>query len=215
MLGRIVGLIIGYAFGNILPGYIIGKLKHVDLTKEGSGNIGSTNTLRTLGVKAGFTTLALDILKCVLAVVITWLIFKNSADNVYICMLYAAVGAIIGHDFPIALKFKGGKGIAATLGFAIAIYPQTVPVCAIVFIATVAITRFVSLGSILGIIALVSQATIFGLLGWLHFSGSYLTEALIITYLVGILGIALHHANIGRLIRGEERKFSFHPKTKA
>lgn len=214
MFGRIVGLIIGYAFGNILPGYIIGKIKHVDLRKEGSGNIGSTNTLRTLGVKAGLTTLCLDILKCVLAVVITWLIFRNFADNVYINMLYAAVGAIVGHDFPIALKFKGGKGIAATLGFAIAIYPQAVPVCAAVFILTVALTRYVSLGSILGIIALVTQVTVFGLLGWLHFSGPSLVEALVITYLVGILGIALHHANIGRLIKGEERKFSFHPKTK-
>lgn len=213
--GRIIAVAIGYCFGLILMGYILGKMKNVDLTKEGSGNVGSTNTLRTLGVSAGLFTLLCDCLKCVVAVFVVWLIFGHFYDDPSIFKVYAGLGVVLGHDFPIYMKFKGGKGIASTLGFIIALFPMCVAIPAIIFITTVALTRYVSLGSIIGVASFGVQILIFGNLGMLDFTGSELIEVQVICCLVTVIAIALHHANIGRLIKGNERKFSFHPETRA
>ena len=125
--GRLIALVIGYCFGMILMGYLIGKSKNIDLTKVGSGNVGTTNTLRNLGVSAGVITLVWDCLKCVVAVFVVWLFFRNFYDNVYIYKMYAGLGVVLGHDFPVYMKFKGGKGIASTLGFIIALFPMGLP----------------------------------------------------------------------------------------
>jgi len=213
--GRVLSLLIGYAFGNILPGYLLAKHENVDLTKVGSGNVGSTNTMRALGPKKGFLTLALDSLKCITAVFITWLIFRFGFNvNPHIYMTYAGLGAVIGHDFPIALKFKGGKGIASTLGFAIALFPLGVPVAAVVFLLIVAITRYVSLGSIIAVPLLCVQGIIFTALDMMAYEPSEKIEVYVICAIVSILAVALHHANIGRLIHHNERKLSFHPETR-
>ena len=211
---RIISLLIGYCFGMILCGYILGRINNVDLTKVGSGNVGTTNTLRNLGVSAGAITLLGDCLKCVCAVALVWLIFGNFYEDPSIFMVYAGLGAVLGHDFPVYMKFKGGKGIASTLGFIIALFPVGMPIPAVVFITIVALTRYVSLGSIIGILSFGIEVTIFGLLGRLHFSGSELTEVLIIVWFIVAIAIILHHANIKRLISGTENKFSFHPETR-
>lgn len=215
ILGRIIALLIGYCLGMILCGYLIGKAQNVDLRKMGSGNVGTTNTLRNLGVKAGAITLCCDCLKSILAVVLAWLIFKNIFDDPHIYMLYAGCGAVLGHDFPFYMKFKGGKGIASTLGFCLAIFPMTVPIAAVVFLTAVFITRYVSLGSILGATVIGIQIVVFAQLGMLPFAGAELVEAQVIGVAICLLAVILHHANINRLIHHNENKFSFRPETRA
>ena len=105
---RIICLIIGYAFGLFQTGYFVGKLNHVDIRKTGSGNSGSTNALRVLGVKAGLMTFAGDVLKCVLPILLVRQIFSGS-DCLPLLAMYTGAGATLGHNYPFYLKFKGGQ----------------------------------------------------------------------------------------------------------
>ncbi len=214
IVGRIVAVLIGYCFGMVLMGYLIGKSKHVDLTKVGSGNVGSTNTMRNLGVPAGLITLAWDCLKCVVACFFVWLTFHRFFDDVNIYMVYAGLGCVLGHDFPCYMHFKGGKGVASTLGFIIALFPMGLPIPACLFIAIVAITRYVSLGSIIGVLSFALEMLVGAYFGLVHFEGTELIEVLVICCFVSALSIGLHHANIKRLLNGNENKFSFHPETR-
>ena len=129
MLARLISILIGYACGHFITGFFYGKTQHVDLREVGSGNVGTTNTYRNLGPKAGILTLLGDVFKVVLSVLIVWLIYHNSAGvNVKVLEYYAALGTILGHNFPIFMKFHGGKGIACTGGLMIAVCPICVPV---------------------------------------------------------------------------------------
>lgn len=215
IIGRIVALLIGYCFGLILMGYIIGKKKDVDLTKVGSGNVGTTNTLRNLGLSAALVTLLCDCFKCVVAVSVVWFSFNFFVDDPSIFMVYAGLGTVLGHDFPVYMHFKGGKGIASTLGFIIALFPTAVPIPALIFIGIVALTRYVSLGSIIAVASFAIEIIVFAHFGFLNYPAEYYTEICIICSCVSIIAICLHHANIGRLIHGNENKFSFHPETRA
>ena len=125
---------------------------------------------------------------------------------------YAALGTSLGHNFPIFMKFHGGKGIACTGGLMIAVCPICVPVCLTIFIVTVLTTKYVSLSSILVCISFFVQILIFGQNGMLGLTGADLIEVYILAGVVMVLGIARHHANIGRLIHGTESKFSFKAK---
>ena len=163
LFGRVISVGIGYLCGMFLSGFLYGKKENVDLRKVGSGNVGTTNTMRNLGVKAGILTLIGDVCKVFMAMVIVWLIFRNRyPDSVKVLELYAGVGCILGHDFPAYMKFKGGKGIACTGGLLIGFCPLAVPISLGIFILVVAITRYVSLGSILGVISLDIQIIVFG-----------------------------------------------------
>ena len=114
---RLVCLLIGYIFGLFQTGYFYGKTQGVDIRKMGSGNAGSTNALRTMGIKAGMITLLGDCFKCVIAVLVVRGIYGQShADILPLLSLYTGFGAVLGHNFPFYLKFKGGKGIAVTAG---------------------------------------------------------------------------------------------------
>lgn len=207
---RIIALVIGYFCGIILVGYIYGKKQHQDITTMGSGNAGATNTLRTLGKKAGIITLLGDTTKPMLAILITWLIFRNSQpEGVRLLELYAGFGAILGHNFPFYMKnFKGGKGIACTGGMMIAFCPIAVPVSLGIFILSIVVTKYVSLGSILGLITFFIQVVLFGELGILDVTEHYRTEIYIIAALIMLLGIVRHRENINRLLHGCENKFS-------
>ena len=112
---RLICIAIGYACGLFQTAYILGKIYHIDIRKQGSGNLGSTNVLRTLGKKAGALNLLCDCLKCIAAILIVRAIFGNSyGDILPLLSLYAAAGCILGHNFPFYLNFKGGKGVAAS-----------------------------------------------------------------------------------------------------
>ena len=129
ILARLISILIGYLFGLFETGYFYGKMYGIDIRKQGSGNSGATNTLRTLGKKAGIITCLGDILKTVLAVIVARAIFKDRyPDGVMLLGLYAGFGAVLGHNFPFYLKFKGGKGVACTGGTVLAVFPIVAPV---------------------------------------------------------------------------------------
>ena len=134
-LERIICIVIGYVFGLFQTAFIYGKLHGIDIREHGSGNAGTTNTLRVLGTKAGLIVLAGDIIKCILAIVLCSVLFDTShPDEIYLLKLYAAAGAILGHNFPFYLGFKGGKGIAATAGLILAFHPYFIIMGVILFL---------------------------------------------------------------------------------
>ncbi len=208
----IISCAVGYLCGNLLSGYFIGKRQNVDLRKEGSGNVGSTNTLRVLGVKAAVITLILDISKAIIAVGIVYLLFHRilSAASVQACMLLAGFFAVLGHDYPFYMGFKGGKGVATTGGMIIILFPQTLPVLVPVLILIVWITKYVSLASCTCAVLFFVQVVIFGRLGWLSFKPEVLPLVYVISFLAAAIILVKHRSNIKRLLSGTENKISFH-----
>ena len=163
---RFVCVIIGYIFGLFQTSYIYGKLHGIDIKEHGSGNAGTTNTLRVLGKKAGAIVLFGDIMKTGLAMVLVRILFKEKyADILPLLSLYAGAGAILGHDFPFYLHFKGGKGIACTAGLIIFFHPYMILPEVITFFGTFFATHYVSLGSLLVNLVLIAEMIIFGQMG--------------------------------------------------
>lgn len=209
ILNRGICIVVGYILGLFQVGYLYGKLHHIDIRKHGSGNAGATNTLRTLGWKAGLITLLGDAGKTMLAMLLAYLVFHNSyPEEVRLLEMYAGLGTVLGHNFPFYLKFKGGKGISCTAGFILAFYPPMAPVCLILFICVVAITRYVSLGSILVVISYFIQLVVFGQSGCLGVGEKLLPELYIVGAIFTVLGIWRHKENIKRLVSGTENKIS-------
>lgn len=206
---RVIALAIGYVFGLFQTGYLYGKSQGIDIRKEGSGNAGTTNSLRVLGAKAGIITFAGDLFKAIFAVLVVKAIFGNTyPDAIKILELYAGFGAVLGHNFPFYLNFKGGKGIACTSGMILAVFPLSAPICLVLFIGSIAITRYVSLGSILVVVSYLIQVLIFGQMGYLHIDAAYLPEFYIVSACFTAMGLWRHRANIKRLLNGTENKFS-------
>lgn len=204
---RILCIAIGYVFGLFQTAFIYGKMNGIDIRQHGSGNAGTTNTLRVLGTKAGLIVFAGDVIKCILAVVICGLLFgKTHPDEVYLLKLYAAAGAILGHNFPFYLNFKGGKGIAATAGLVLSFHPAFIPVGVILFFGAFLITHYVSLGSLLVYAGLMIQMILCGQMGMFHSTRQVLIEMYIITAFLTIMAYYKHRENIVRLFKGEERK---------
>lgn len=202
---RIISILIGYAFGLFQTGYIYGMMNHVDIRKHGSGNAGTTNALRTLGWKAGVITFIGDCLKCVVAVIVVRMIFSKS-DMVSLLSAYAGLGAVLGHNFPFYLKFKGGKGIAATAGLILAINPIMFLTVAIVFVSIVWFTQYVSLGSLVIMLLFVIEVLIYGQSGGLGLTPPALYEFYAIAVVLTVLAFYRHRANIKRLLTGTENK---------
>lgn len=204
---RIISVLIGYLFGLFTTGYFYSRHVNVDIRKVGSGNIGTTNTFRTLGKKAGIIVFLGDGFKGVFAVLAVWLIFKGRyPDGIKILEAYAGLGAVLGHNFPVHLKFKGGKGIATTSGMILAFCPWAVPVCLVLFALSVFVKRYVSVGSLLVCLGFFIQTVIFGQMGILGAPEQALTEIYIVVGLICILGVIRHSSNIKRLINGTENK---------
>ena len=202
---RIICLAAGYLCGLFQTGYIYGKLHGIDIRSYGSGNSGSTNALRVMGKKAGLTFFVGDFLKTVIPCFITRLLFKDQPELMYVYMLYTGLGVILGHNFPFYLGFKGGKGIAATAGIIFSIDWRLTVICLSCFILLVAVTRYVSLGSlVVSVILLVWDAVqnlrgAYGLIpGRLEFTA--------VTAVITVMAFWRHRANIGRLLKGTENK---------
>ena len=213
---RVICLAIGYVFGLFQTAYIYGKMHGIDIRQHGSGNAGTTNTLRVLGTKAGLIVFAGDVLKCVCAIVACSLLFgKNHPDMIYLLKLYAAAGAILGHNFPFYLGFKGGKGIAATAGLILAFHPTFLPVGVLVFFGIFFTTHYVSLGSLLVYAAFMIQITISGQMGLFQgMSRQHLFEMYGVAAFLTIMAYYKHRENIKRLLKGEERKTYLTKKNK-
>lgn len=208
---RIICILIGYACGLIQTGYIVGKLNGIDIREYGSKNAGTTNVLRTMGAKFGILVFIGDALKCILAVEICRLLFKNSCPDILnLLKLYAAFGTILGHNFPFYMKFKGGKGIAATAGLIISLGSPFILLGFVVFFAVYFLTYYVSLGSILLYVSLFIEIIIFGELGYFDFPAELnrqcLNEFYIVFAVLFILALLRHKENIKRLIHKCERK---------
>jgi glycerol-3-phosphate acyltransferase PlsY len=192
----LISIPVAYLLGSIPFGYILVRLvRHEDIRAIGSGNIGATNVLRSGAKGLGLATLLLDLGKAFLAVEIAKLLAPGNFD----LAVAAAVAAVLGHCFPIWLRFRGGKGVASALGVFLALtWPSALCILA-VFIAIVALTRFVSLASItaaatLPVFALffVPQRSLIAVAGFLF---------------LAVLIIAKHHQNIRRLLAGTENRF--------
>lgn len=207
VISRIVCLVIGYIFGLFQTGYIYGKAHNVDIRAHGSGNAGTTNTLRTLGWKAGAITFIGDLGKAMLAILVAWILFhERYPEGVLVLKMYAGLGAVLGHNYPFYLKFKGGKGIACTAGFILACFLPVAPVCLVLFVAAVAITRYVSLGSILVVISFFVQLVVFGQTGLISIPEQYRVEVYLVGAVFSLLALWKHRANIKRLLTGTENK---------
>lgn len=203
---RVICLIIGYVFGLFQTGYLVGKLNHIDIRREGSGNSGSTNALRVLGIKAGLMTFAGDVLKCVIAIFLVRQIFKGSACLPLLAM-YTGVGVTLGHNYPFYLHFKGGKGIAVLAGLVISTHPLLALVPLAAFIVVVLLTRYVSVGSLLVTVIFLAEVIFWGQTGRFEMETQYLYELYVVTFLLMALAWWRHRANIGRLLKGTENKF--------
>lgn len=190
----VLAVIIAYALGNISPSIIQGKLHGIDIKKEGSGNAGTTNTLRVLGKKAAVITLVIDVLKGVAAVLIGNALAGEQAG--YLC----ALAVFCGHIWPALYGFKGGKGVATAFGALLAVN-WALGLSALVIVALgVIVTMKMSVGSILG-------AATFPLV-CLFIEPDFIAIGIVMAVII----LVKHRANIGRLIRGEEPKMSFKKK---
>lgn len=208
MAGRIICLVIGYLCGLFQTAYIYGKSKGIDIREKGSGNAGTTNTLRVFGTKAGILVLFGDIMKCVVACSIARFVVAPMTDPElkYLLILYAAAGAILGHNFPFYMHFKGGKGIAATAGLIICFHWSFFIMGVIVFFGTFFTTHYVSLGSLLVYAAFVIQLVIEGQAGVFGMPQAALNEMYIVAIFLAVMAYYKHRENIGRLLKGKERK---------
>lgn len=205
---RIICLLIGYLFGIIQTGFIYGKIKHIDIRKHGSGNAGATNALRTLGWKAGATTFTGDALKAVAAVLIARLIFADSPE-VMLLGLYAGMGVVLGHNYPFYLKFKGGKGIASTVGLMLATDPVIFLTILAIFLVIFLTSKYVSLGSLVCVLVFAVEFIIFGQMGKYGVDVNQLHEMYGLVIFLAALGWWRHRANIQRLLKGTENKINF------
>lgn len=196
MLSYIIIIIIAYLLGNISTSYIVAKrLAGVDIRTQGSGNAGSTNVLRTLGKKAGAMTFIGDLLKGIIAVFVARLIANFTSIDVITAGYVAVVGVVCGHNWPIFLGFRGGKGVATSLGAMIAVNPIIALGCFAMFLIIVAVTKYVSLGSVVGIV----MSSIIMMLVQNE-------KGMIVTLFLSASVIYTHRENIKRLLNGTERK---------
>lgn len=202
---RVLCLLIGYIFGLFQTGYLYGKLHKIDIRNYGSGNSGATNTLRVLGKKAGLIVFLGDFLKTVFACLLVRILLRGN-PSVDMFALYAGFGVVLGHNFPCYLHFKGGKGIASMAGILVSMDWRITLVCAALFLGSVILTRYVSLGSILVVIAFLIQIVIYGLRGSYRVAKQDLLEFFILAAAITAMAVWRHRANIGRLLRGTENK---------
>ena len=203
---RILLLIIGYFIGNIETGYIFGKLNKMDIRNYGSGNAGATNTLRVLGPKAGLIVFFGDFCKSLIPCLVVRYIFRDNVSLSYMYMLYIGLGVVLGHNFPFYLGFKGGKGVASTAGIIMALDIRIAAVCLAAFIVIVAVTRYVSLASIVVMIIFIGMSHLLVKTNYGFANGSSPMEFRLLVVVIGFLSIFMHRANIKRLLSGTENK---------
>jgi acyl phosphate:glycerol-3-phosphate acyltransferase len=205
-----MGVLIAYLLGSIPTSYLIGRIFfHTDIRQTGSGNIGATNALRTLGTGAGLIVLAFDVFKGVAAVLIGKAM-AGSLTNIYQVhwlVSLCALAVIAGHVFSIFLKFKGGKGVATTAGGFFILQPFSMLFCLVFFIFVVFNTKYVSLGSMLAAFAMLAIELVTQII--MKFPNLPL---LIVTAVVFAIVIQRHRQNVKRLIAGCENKISFRKK---
>lgn len=207
MIQRLICLVLGYTFGLFQTGYLVGLLKHRDIRNYGSGNSGTTNALRVFGKKAGVIVFIGDFFKCFIACsLVKWAAPKlGLADEQLVLMIYTGIGVILGHNFPFYLQFKGGKGIASSWALSMVVDWRLGLVCIVIFIATVVLTKYVSLASMLATGSFSVMWFVLIAMGSLEVAYGK-AEASVLLLFVVLLAIYRHKGNIKRLREGTENK---------
>ena len=206
MTAYVIVAIIAYLIGSINFSVIISnKMAGFDLRDKGSGNAGSTNVLRTVGKKAAVLTLVCDVLKGVVAILIAKLVgnIGNTFDSALLVQI-AGIAVVIGHTFPIFFKFKGGKGVATSLGVLVTTNWQIGLICLVFALVLIVLTQMVSVGSIAAAI-LYPVLTLFISEHYIATGSGYLVASIILAVLV----VFNHRANVKRILTGTENKISF------
>jgi acyl phosphate:glycerol-3-phosphate acyltransferase len=199
LIGPLLALLGAYGLGSIPFGYLAGRICRKDLRREGSGNIGATNAFRVLGKGWGLSVFALDFAKGLLAVELFG-IFVSNAEG---WLLAAGITAILGHNFPVWLGFRGGKGIATSAGVIAALYPPWYFLVVLaLWVGLFFSTRYVSVASLGAAVALITG----GLTG--IFFGFFSGLLGGVSVVIGLLGMWRHRSNIARLRAGTEPRFS-------
>lgn len=197
---NLIILVVAYLLGSINTSIIVSRiLIGDDIRNHGSGNAGATNTLRTVGKKGAVLVVIGDVLKTVIAILIAGLIADNSSKAIYI----AGIGTVLGHNFPLYFKFKGGKGIIVSTVAILFADPILGLVTTIIAILIMAISKYVSLGSISGAILFVVLALVFR---------NNNTDFVVFAIMLAVLAIYMHRSNIVRLLEGRENKLNFSKK---
>ena len=203
----IIVLVVAYFLGSLPTGFLAARAKGIDIRTAGSGNIGATNAMRVLGKPAGLLVLAIDLLKGYAAVAWLGRLLPNpigmTSGEAETCRILAGIAAVLGHNYPCWLNFKGGKGIATTAGVYLALAPLAAGIAVGAFLAAVSLTRYVSVGSIVAAVAL--PASVWCLSPTNLFLG-------IVTTALGSLAIYKHKSNIKRLIAGTENRLGKRPQ---
>ena len=203
----ILEILAAYLLGSIPSAVWVGKILYgIDVREHGSGNAGATNVIRVLGYNAGIPVLLIDVFKGWLAVQLAiWLPVPGlSPDGLVYVQIGMALAAVLGHVFPVYVGFKGGKGVGTIAGAAIALFPLAILVVLGVFILMLAVTRYVSLSSIVASI-------VFPVVVW-FIIGERQPGLISLSLLVAVFIPLTHRKNIMRLMKGEERKFDFRRK---
>jgi glycerol-3-phosphate acyltransferase PlsY len=196
----------GYLLGSFPAGYFAGRLAGVDVRKVGSGNIGATNVLRVLGKKWGIPVFAIDALKGFAAVRLAFLFVRYWPAAKPYAEYFAILGAVmsvVGHTFPVWLRFKGGKGVATSAGALIGLMPLAVPLVFLVWLIVFQTTRYVSLASI---IAAVFLPIVIGLFARWKFVDTW--ALIYFSLLIMVLVLWRHRSNFSRLLKGTEQRFT-------
>ena len=190
-MNAVLAVTLGYLVGSIPFAYLLSRRQGIDLRRAGSGNVGASNVLRTTGVRAAVLAMMLDGVKGTLAVLMAQLLSAGPMATVA-----TACASILGHVYPVWLRFRGGKGVATAAGAFALLAPEAMGIAAAVFLIAVIATRFISVGSIAGAITLVIVAVITDVPGVVAIGAT--ASTLIIVY--------RHRGNLTRLVAGTERR---------
>ncbi len=211
-------VVIGYCFGLFQTAYLYSHARNIDIKKEGSGNAGTTNMFRVMGLKAGLVTFLGDIAKLVAAVFLTRFIFLTVFSlpiDLSALTLYTGTGVVLGHNFPCYLKFKGGKGVATSAAIVFCTWDwKYILIGAVVFFAVALLTKYISLSSMMMMISFAIASVVFNCLGITKVAQPWRIDCMIIACFLAALCIFQHRANIGRIIKGTESRFSFKQEKK-
>ena len=205
MLALIITGFAGYLIGSIPAGYIAGRVAGIDIRTAGSGNIGATNVTRTLGKGYGYPVFAVDFLKGLASVIISVSMGQRAQPTsvpVELFGIVAAVCCVLGHSFPVWLRFKGGKGVATSAGALFGLMPRAALIAVAVWLITFYLTRYVSVASMIA--ALAVPITILSMM-FLGQRGE--TALLYFSICLAAVVIIRHRSNLSRLARGTEPRF--------
>lgn len=188
---EVVAVTLGYLAGSVPFAFLLARRRGIDLRVIGSGNVGATNVLRTSGVAAGVAVMCLDALKGAVAVLVAQRLTEGPATPVA-----AGLAAVIGHIYPIWLRFRGGKGVATAAGVFGVLAPLALVSAATVFVVSVWATRYISVGSVSGVVTLVVAAV----------AGDAPAAVVAGAVIAALVIVHRHRDNIGRLLAGTERR---------